>query len=139
MNCLKRLPIVDCRLPIMGEQRERWAMPVAPLDAALVFAARKPPPSGWAALTETPLKGIGTRRPEARATMKITKRTQNQNREYLVNQCDPHFRGVWVGKTNPNLPNLGLALFPILLIAKRGGLLAALAEMPLQGMETREW
>ncbi len=39
---------------------------------------------------------------DARATMKITKRTQNQNWEPIVNQCDPNFGGDFAGKTNPN-------------------------------------
>ncbi len=51
----------------MGERCKRRAMPVAPLDAALVFAARKPPPLRRAVLTESPLQDVGTRGRAARA------------------------------------------------------------------------
>ncbi len=55
----------------------------------------------WRRSAETPLQGMGTRRRDARAT-KITKRTQNQNREHIANQCDPNFGGDFIEKTNPN-------------------------------------
>ncbi len=60
------------------------------------------------------------RRRDACEAMKITKRTQNQNLEHLVNQVDPKIGVVFVEKTNPNLTSLGRAPFRILVFTKRG-------------------
>ncbi len=49
-----------------------------------------------------------TRRRDARATVKIAKRTQNRNREHIAYKHDINFSGVFVEKTNPNLAVSGV-------------------------------